>query len=225
MLEAINVKKRIGEKPYQVDILHGISLTVSNQEMVAIMGPSGCGKSTLLGILAGLDKPSHGTVLLNGQDVYALPEKKRNAFRCQNTGVIFQSQNLINELTCYENIILPLVFAERSAVRKQQAFVDELISMVGLADKRKLYPYQMSGGEQQRAGIIRTLFTHPKILFADEPTGSLDQANSQSILSLLRRSTQKYHHSVVMVTHDEQVASMCDRTIRMRDGMLEGDML
>lgn len=220
MLVARKVSKSIGEKSHTVSILHGVDIAVSEGEMLAVMGPSGCGKSTLLGIMAGLDKPTSGSVELNGQDVYSLRSVQRDNFRNMNFGVIFQNQNLVHELTCAENVSIPLVFSNGRIGKEERKRVDELLEWVGLRGKRNLYPYQMSGGEQQRAGIARALLKRPKVLFADEPTGALDQENSRNIMRIFRDSVARDHHSIVLVTHDATISRQCDRTINMYDGRI-----
>lgn len=218
MLTATNIHKRVGTKSAQTAILHGVTLAVQPGEMVAIMGPSGCGKSTLLGILAGLDVPTEGQVVLQGQDLYALSGAARDRFRNRHIGVIFQSHNLVGELNCADNISIPWVFADPRNRNAKRERIDELMALVGLEGKRRLYPHQLSGGEQQRASIARALLMRPGILFADEPTGSLDQENSRMILRMLRSSVDQSGHAAVLVTHDQAVAGQCDRIITMRDG-------
>lgn len=220
MLYTQSVYHQVGREPFRIDILHDINITFETSEMVAIMGPSGCGKSTLLGILAGLDSPTSGAVMLDAQDVYKLPNDRRDQFRNENFGVVFQSQNLVKELTCFENVCVPLIFSKKRVSQKDRDRARELLSWVGLEGKEKLYPYQMSGGEQQRTAIARALVKRPKVLFADEPTGALDQENSRNVLRIFRQSIELNHHLIVLVTHDPSVAKLCDRIIRMSDGRL-----
>jgi ABC-type lipoprotein export system ATPase subunit len=221
MLICDNIQKSIGIKSRLFPIIHCANLSIADSEMVAVMGPSGCGKSTLLSILAGLDEPTSGFVKLNGQDIYKLPEVQRDRFRNENIGVIFQSHNLVNELTCLENVAIPMIFARNKNGREDRERIDDLLNWVGLTDKYGLYPYQMSGGEQQRAGIARALLKRPKVLFADEPTGALDQQNSNNIMRLFRESVERDRNAIIVVTHDIDVATKCDRIVRMRDGRIE----
>ena len=220
MLTATGIKKSIGKKPTQVDILHGISMEINSGEMLAIMGPSGCGKSTLLAILSGLDEPNEGKVVIDNQDIYALSDDARDSFRSRNIGVVFQSSNLISELNCVDNVSVPWLFAHNEKGGAKQERIKEVLNMVGLDGKEKRYPYQLSGGEQQRAAVARALLMRPKILFADEPTGSLDQENSLMLMRIFRDSVKGAGHTAVLVTHDHEVAAQCDRIIRMRDGLL-----
>ncbi|GHU78336.1 peptide ABC transporter ATP-binding protein [Clostridia bacterium] len=220
MIQALNIVKRVGPTNSAIEILHGVSLTVADGEAVAIMGPSGCGKSTLLGILAGLDEPTAGKVSLDRQDIYQLSGVRLDRFRNAHFGVIFQSQNLVKELNCLENVSVPLAFSKGRIANDDRSRVRELMDWVGLDGKGKLYPYQMSGGEQQRAAIIRAMVRRPRVLFADEPTGALDQENSRNILRLFRQSIERERHSIILVTHDMAVADQCDRIIRMNDGRI-----
>lgn len=219
MLKAINIKKHIQTKGNKINILEGISFEVKEREMVAIMGPSGCGKSTLLGIIAGLDHPSSGKVLLHSEDLYNLSENQLNTFRSQNIGIIFQNHNLINELNCIDNIRVPLVFSKSSNTISEQK-LSQLINFVGLSNKQKIYPYEMSGGEQQRTAIARALVNQPKIILGDEPTGSLDENNSRKVMDIFKESIKEFNCSILLVTHDKEVAKQCDRVIYMCDGKL-----
>lgn len=222
MLTATNIHKQTGDKTNPVAILHGIDLMVNGGEMIAIMGPSGCGKSTLLGILSGLDEPTQGSVILNGQSLFTMKPTQRDAFRNRHIGIIFQSHNLVSELTCAENVSLPLVFSHARADGVKRARIDTLLNQVGLSGKHKLYPHQLSGGEQQRASVARALLMQPNILFADEPTGALDQENSRALLRLLRDTVQNTGCAIILVTHDQEVAAHCDRILTMRDGLITG---
>ncbi|MCL2050516.1 MAG: ABC transporter ATP-binding protein [Lachnospiraceae bacterium] len=217
MLKVNSIKKSIKTKSATTHILKGISFSVNQGEMVAIMGPSGCGKSTLLGIIAGLDKPDSGSVSLNGKKMYEMPSDKLDSFRARHISIVFQNYGLIKELNCKDNIMLPLIFSGSS----QNLISKSLYEQLGLKELLNRYPNEMSGGEQQRAAIARALITGPDIILADEPTGSLDQKTGLEIMAMFRK-TALQKKTVLIVTHDKTVADLCDRIIQMKDGELSG---
>lgn len=218
IVEAKNVCKSVGDVNKRFEILKNVNLCVKNGEYVAIMGPSGSGKSTLLSILSCIDKPTSGIVNINYVDVAKLSKNKLTEFRNENIGIVFQSFNLIPTLNAEENIEIPLFFSKKkiNIINK----VDELINIVGLKDKKKTFPKQLSGGEQQRIAIARALAGEPKILLADEPTGALDSKNSKAILDIFDEFGKKYKMTIIMITHDRQVAERADRILYMKDGTL-----
>lgn len=200
-------------------ILHDIELTVQAGESVAIVGPSGSGKSTLLGLLAGLDSPTNGSILLSGQDLVPMNEDQRAALRGEKIGFIFQSFQLLPTFTALENVMLPLELSEQrpsSAVLQQQA--QELLSRVGLAQRLHHYPKQLSGGEQQRVAIARAFLSQPALLLADEPTGNLDAHTGQRIIDLMFELNREQGATLVLVTHDHLLAKRCDRVLELQDG-------
>lgn len=216
-LMAKGVEKRYGEGDNTVDILKGVDLEVNRGEMLAIMGPSGSGKSTLLGCLSGLDTVSGGQIYINGIDVTRLGENALASVRNRNIGFVFQTFNLIATLTAQENVELPMMlnseFHGNSAKRAR-----ELLDTVGLSHRRKHRPGQMSGGEQQRVAIARALANDPDIIFGDEPTGNLDSLNGESVMRLLTDLRQETAKTLVLVTHDPNIAQRCDRVVFMQDG-------
>jgi putative ABC transport system ATP-binding protein len=218
LLAVKDLKKDIENGDVKLEILKNINLTISEKEYVAIMGRSGSGKSTLLGILAGLDTLTSGNVTIAGTDISKLSDNKLTDFRNENIGIIFQSFNLIPTLTAIENIEVPIFFSKKKIDIKKRAL--ELLDLVGLKDKANTLPRQLSGGEQQRVAIARALATEPKILFADEPTGALDSKNGELILSILKDFRNKYNMSIIMVTHDKNIANEADRILYLKDGIL-----
>lgn len=218
-LEISHVEKEIENGRQKNTILKDISFRLETGSITAIVGKSGCGKSTLLSIAGGIDAPTKGTVLLLGKDYYRMPETDRECFRNENVGLLFQSYHLISELTCEENIRMPVCFS-RNKNRFDEKNLDNWIKKVGLADKRFLFPAQMSGGEQQRTAILRAIVNHPKILFADEPTGALDSGTGNQIIRFLAEYAHKSGTAILLVTHDMDVAGQCDRIIEMADGKI-----
>jgi putative ABC transport system ATP-binding protein len=222
-MKVINVdglSKSYGKGTTQVNALHEVSFSINQGEFVAVVGASGSGKSTLLHMLGGLDKPSSGYVHIDGEDLYALKEKQRAVFRRRKIGFIFQSYNLIPVLNVEENIQLPLLLDHR---QPDKAYINDLIQTLGLSDRRKHLPSELSGGQQQRVAIGRALAYRPAIILADEPTGNLDSANGREVLELLKLAVRQYHQTVIVISHDMNVASEADRVINLQDGMLVND--
>ena len=214
-VEATQLTRRYGEGETAVDALRGIDLEVRTGELVAVMGPSGSGKSTLMHILAGLDKPTSGTVMIAGTDITRLDDKQLTLLRRNHIGFVFQFFNLLPMLDAEENVVLPLTIAGQ---KPDRAWLDQLLSQMGLADRRSHRPSELSGGQQQRVAIARSLVTRPTILFADEPTGNLDSKTGGEILELMRSSTDAYGQTTVMVTHEARAASIADRILFLADG-------
>ncbi|HPT62280.1 MAG TPA: ABC transporter ATP-binding protein [Fervidobacterium sp.] len=216
ILETRNLTK-IYPGAEQVVALNQVSLAVEKGELVAIMGDSGSGKSTLLHMLAGVDKPTEGQVLIQDVDITSLNEKEMTIFRRRNIGLIYQSFNLIPNITVEKNILLPLMLDQR---KPAPAFFEEVIQTLRIDNKLKRFPHQLSGGEQQRVAIARSLITRPAIILADEPTGNLDRKNSEEVTSLFRLVNQRFHATILLVTHDEKIALSCERIMFMVDGTL-----
>jgi putative ABC transport system ATP-binding protein len=214
---ARDVARRYGEGETAVDALRGVSLQVDRSHLVAVMGPSGSGKSTLMHALAGLDKPTSGTVRIAGVEITDLDDAHLTLLRREHIGFVFQFFNLLPMLTAEENIVLPLTIAGESADRD---WLDELLSRIGLGGRRSHRPSELSGGEQQRVAIARALITRPTILFADEPTGNLDSKTGGEILELLRTSVEEYRQTIVMVTHEARAASIAERILFLADGLI-----
>ena len=217
VLQAKDLKKIYGTGENAVHALDGVDLSVSKGEFVAIVGTSGSGKSTLLHMLGGLDRPTEGTVFVDGQDIFALKEEALTIFRRRKIGFVFQAYNLVPVLNVYENIVLPL---ELDGRKPDKAFIDQIIRTLGLEKKLNALPSQLSGGQQQRVAIARALAAAPAMILADEPTGNLDSKTSQDVLSLLKVTSQKFSQTIVMITHNEEIAQMADRIIRIEDGRI-----
>ena len=217
VLETKDLKKYYGSGDTQVKALDGVDLTVENGEFVAIVGTSGSGKSTLLHMLGGLDRPTGGSVLVEGQDIFALKDEELTIFRRRKIGFVFQSYNLVPVLSVYDNIILPI---QLDGGRVDEAYVKQVIEALGLEQKLDRLPNQLSGGQQQRVAIARALATKPAILLADEPTGNLDSRTSQDVLSLMKTTGQKFAQTMVMITHNEEIAQLADRIVRIEDGRI-----
>ena len=222
MIEVRGLKKSIRNGARVVEILRGIDLTIPQGQFVAIMGASGSGKSTLLGLLAGLDSPSEGEVLLDGVEISGLAEDRLAEVRGRKIGFVFQSYQLIPTLTAFENVLLP---HELNARGDGKAKAAALLTAVGLADRMHHYPVQLSGGEQQRVALARAFVLEPPIVLADEPTGNLDSTNGEHVLELLTGRQRESNTTLVMVTHDPQVAGRADRQIHLRDGLVVADDL
>ena len=217
---ATDLTRRYGEGDAAVDALAGVSTGFDRDRFTAIMGPSGSGKSTLMHILAGLDKPTSGSVELDGTEITKLDDGDLTKLRRDKLGFVFQFFNLLPVLTAEENLVLPLSIAGR---KPDQAWVDQLIEAVGLGDRRTHRPSELSGGQQQRVAVARALVSKPAVVFADEPTGNLDSKASADVLGLLRRAVDDFDQTVIMVTHDPVAAAHADRLITLRDGKLVHD--
>jgi putative ABC transport system ATP-binding protein len=216
-VEARGLTRRYGDGDTAVDALRGVDLTVRSGELVAVMGPSGSGKSTLMHILAGLDKPTSGTVTIAGTEITGLSDAKLTLLRREHIGFVFQFFNLLPMLNAEENVILPLSIAGQ---KPDKEWLETLLDQMGLAKRRSHRPSELSGGQQQRVAIARSLVTRPTILFADEPTGNLDSKTSGEILELVRNSTDSYGQTTVMVTHEARAAAIADRILFIEDGLL-----
>ena len=217
VLKAVNLTKIYGKGENQVRALDGVSLSVEQGQFAAVVGTSGSGKSTLLHMLGGLDRPDEGTVYVDGQDIFSLKEEALTIFRRRKIGFVFQSYNLVPVLSVYENVALPV---ELDGKKADRAFIEEILDTLGILQKARSLPGQLSGGQQQRAAIARALASRPSILLCDEPTGNLDSRTSQDVLGLLKLSGQKFGQTIVMITHNEEIAQMADRIIRIEDGRI-----
>ena len=215
ILEAKDLTKIYGKGENSVHALDGVNLEVNKGEFLAIVGTSGSGKSTLLHMLGGLDRPSSGEVLINGMSIFTLKDDELTIFRRRKIGFVFQAFNLVPVLNVYENVVLPL---ELDGEKVDKAYVDEILETLMLSAKKKSLPNQLSGGQQQRVAIARALAFRPAIILADEPTGNLDSKTGQDVLSLLKISAEKYSQTIVMITHNDEIAQMADRIIRIEDG-------
>jgi putative ABC transport system ATP-binding protein len=216
-VEARGLTRVYGEGTTAVEALRGVDIVVRAGELVAVMGPSGSGKSTLMHILAGLDKPTSGTVMIAGTEITRLDDSRLTQLRRDHIGFVFQFFNLLPMLDAEENVVLPLTIAGEKA---DPAWLDTLLNQVGLADRRKHRPSELSGGQQQRVAIARALVSKPTILFADEPTGNLDSKTGGEILDLVRSSTDAYGQTTVMVTHEARAAAIADRVLFIADGLI-----
>jgi putative ABC transport system ATP-binding protein len=214
---AADVARRYGEGETAVDALRGVSVEIARARLTAVMGPSGSGKSTLMHILAGLDKPTSGTVEVAGTEITTLGDNDLTKLRREHIGFVFQFFNLLPMLNARENITLPLTIAGE---KPEDGWVDKIVSDVGLSDRLGHRPSELSGGQQQRVAIARALVSRPTVLFADEPTGNLDSATGNEVLELLRRSVDDYGQTMVMVTHDARAASMAHRVLFLADGLI-----
>lgn len=217
LMEALELKKHYGTGENLVRALDGVDLSVDAGEFVAIVGQSGSGKSTLLHMLGGLDRLSSGKVIIGGHDLSRMKEEELTIFRRRNVGFIFQNYNVIPILNVYENIVLPI---ELDGSPVDQPFVDEIIRVLGLEKKRTAMPNQLSGGQQQRVAIARALASKPAIILADEPTGNLDTKTSQDVLGALKMTAEMFKQTIVMITHNEQIAQLADRIIIIQDGKI-----
>ena len=220
ILQTKDLKKYYGKDETLVKALDGVSLNVEQASFVSVVGTSGSGKSTLLHMLGGLDRPTAGTVIVDGQDISRLKDEELTIFRRRKIGFVFQSYNLIPVLNVYESIVLPV---ELDGNQPDQTYVEEIIQVLGLKEKKYSLPSQLSGGQQQRVAIARALAAKPAILLADEPTGNLDSTTSQDVLSLLKVTSDHFKQTVVMITHNEEIAQLADRVIRIEDGKIRSD--
>ncbi len=220
ILETKELKKYYGSGDTQVKALDGVDLRVEEGEFAAVVGTSGSGKSTLLHMLGGLDYATSGSVTVAGKKIFDLNENDLTIFRRRQIGFIFQNYNLVPILNVYENIVLPLELDGRTVDKK---FVDDIIKMLGLQSKLDNLPGQLSGGQQQRVAIARALATKPAIILADEPTGNLDSKTTQEVLGLLKLTGEQFHQTIVMITHNEALAQLCDRVIHIEDGKIIDD--
>ena len=219
ILETTDLKKYYGSGETQVRALDGVSISFRQGEFAAIVGTSGSGKSTLLHMLGGLDRPTSGKVIVDGKDIFKLKDDALCIFRRRKIGFVFQSYNLVPVLNVEENITLPI---ELDGNRIDRAFIREIIQVLGLEQKLHSLPGELSGGQQQRVAIARSLATKPAIILADEPTGNLDTATSQDVLSLLKVTSDQFGQTIVMITHNEEIAQTADRIIRIEDGRIAG---
>lgn len=217
ILKTNELKKYYGSGPNLVKALDGVALNVEPGEFLAIVGTSGSGKSTLLHMLGGLDNATSGSVEVDGKDLSKMNDDQLTIFRRRNIGFIFQNYNLVPILNVYENIVLPI---ELDGEKPDKAFIDQIVKMLGLTEKLNNLPNNLSGGQQQRVAIARALATKPAIILADEPTGNLDSKTSQEVLGLLKMTSQQFHQTIVMITHNNEIAQLADRIIRIEDGRI-----
>ncbi len=217
ILQAKGLTKIYGSGDNAVHALDGVDLSVEKGEFVAIVGTSGSGKSTLLHLLGGLDRPTRGTVTVDGQDIFSLKEEALTIFRRRKIGFVFQAYNLVPVLNVYENIVLPI---QLDGGKVNPEFVERIVQTLGLEKKLDALPNQLSGGQQQRVAIARALAAAPAIVLADEPTGNLDSKTSQDVLSLLKVTGRKFAQTIVMITHNEEIAQLADRIVRIEDGRI-----
>ena len=217
ILETKALHKHYGSGETEVRALDGMDLTVEKGEFAAVVGTSGSGKSTLLHMLGGLDRPTSGSVSVDGKDIFSLKDEALTIFRRRKIGFIFQNYNLVPVLSVYENIVLPI---QLDGQKPDAAYVDQIIETLGLEKKLRNLPNNLSGGQQQRVAIARALAAKPAIILADEPTGNLDSKTSQDVMALLKITSEKFAQTIVMITHNEEIAQMADRIIRIEDGKI-----
>ena len=217
ILETKDLRKLYGSGDTEVRALDGIDLTVEKGEFVAVVGTSGSGKSTLLHMLGGIDRPTGGTVVVDGQDIFALKDEALTIFRRRKIGFVFQNYNLVPVLSVRENIVLPI---ELDGQKVDRSYVDQIVESLGLESKLQSLPNNLSGGQQQRVAIARALAAKPAIVLADEPTGNLDSRTSQDVMGLLKVSGQRFGQTIVMITHNEELAQMAGRVVRIEDGRI-----
>ncbi len=219
ILKTVDLKKYYGSGDTTVKALDGVNLTVSDGEFAAVVGTSGSGKSTLLHMLGGLDRPTSGTVEVDGCDIFSLKDDALTIFRRRKIGFVFQSYNLVPVLNVYENIVLPV---QLDGNRIDRRHIDSIVETLGLAEKINSLPNQLSGGQQQRVAIARALASKPAIILADEPTGNLDSRTSLDVMGLLKVSSERFSQTIVMITHNEEIAQTANRIIRIEDGRIVG---
>ena len=219
IVQVTDLKKYYGVEPNLTRALNGVTLSVEEGEFVAVVGTSGSGKSTLLHMMGGLDVPTSGSIQVRGQALGQMNDEQLTIFRRRNIGFVFQNYNLVPVLNVYENIVLPVELDGETADR---AFLQEITELLGLQEKLQNMPSQLSGGQQQRVAIARALITKPAIVLADEPTGNLDSKTSADVLGLLRRTGNQFHQTIVMITHNNEIAQLADRIVRIEDGRIVG---
>ena len=217
ILQTTDLKKYYGTEPNITKALEGVTLSIEEGEFVAIVGTSGSGKSTLLNMMGGLDTPTSGSIQVKGKELSKFKDEQLTIFRRRNIGFIFQNYNLVPVLNVYENIVLPV---ELDGNKVDKKFMKEVVQMLGLEDKLNNMPNNLSGGQQQRVAIARALVSKPAIVLADEPTGNLDSRTSNDVLGLLKVTSQKFHQTIVMITHNNEIAQLADRIIRIEDGRI-----
>ena len=217
ILRTNDLKKYYGEEPVLVKALDGITMEIEQGSFTAVVGTSGSGKSTLLHMLGGLDTPTSGSVVVDGQELNGMDRNELTIFRRRKIGFIFQNYNLVPNLTIYDNIVLPV---ELDGREPDETYLMEVVRTLGLGDKLSRKPGKLSGGQQQRAAIARALAARPAIILADEPTGNLDSRTSQEVIGLLQTTSKNFHQTIVMITHNDEIAQSADRTIRIEDGKI-----
>ena len=215
ILKTENLVKIYGEEPNKIKGLDNVSIEINNGEFIAVIGTSGSGKSTLLNMLGGLDTSTSGEIIINGKKISSMKDEELTVFRRRNIGFIFQNYNLVPILNVYENIVLPI---ELDGVKIDKEYVDSIINTLGLSEKLTNMPNNLSGGQQQRVAIARALVTKPSIILADEPTGNLDSKTSMDVIGLLKTTSKKFNQTMIMITHNEEIAQLADRIIRIEDG-------
>jgi putative ABC transport system ATP-binding protein len=220
VLKTLDLCKSYGKGDTKVEALKNVNLSIKEGEFIAVVGASGSGKSTLLHLLGGVDKPTSGKVIIDGEDIYKANEKQLSVFRRRKVGFVFQFYNLLPVLTAEENITLPLLLDNKKVDKE---YLEDLLGILGLKDRRGHLPSELSGGQQQRVSIGRALAYKPSIILADEPTGNLDSKNSKEIIELLKLSVKKYHQTLIVITHDLNIASQADRIISLEDGCVVKD--
>ena len=220
ILKAVDLRKVYGQGETEVIALDDVNLEVKKGEFTAIVGTSGSGKSTMLHIIGGLDNPTSGQVIVDGQDLSHMTADELTIFRRRNIGFVFQQYNLVPMLNVWENIILPVKLDGKNI---EKSYIDEIVETLGIGSKLKNMPNALSGGQQQRVAIARALASKPAILLADEPTGNLDSKTSQDVLGLLKVTSQRFHQTIVMITHNEEIAQMADRILQIEDGKIVSD--
>lgn len=217
ILKTEKLKKYYNQTSVVVKAIDGVDISVSQGEFVAVVGTSGSGKSTLLHMLGGLDRPTEGKVYIDGKDIFSLKDEELTVFRRRKIGFVFQAYNLVPVLNVYENIVLPI---QLDGNEVEENYVNEIIDILGLQEKKNSMPNQLSGGQQQRVAIARALATKPSIILADEPTGNLDSKTSLDVMGLLKATSNKLNQTMILITHNEEIAQMADRIIRIEDGVL-----
>lgn len=217
LLEVRTISKTYGKGEAEVNALKNVSFSIPKGEFAAIIGESGSGKSTLLNMIGALDTPASGKVLIDGNDIFSMKDEKLTIFRRRNIGFVFQAFNLIPELNVEQNITFPVLLDYK---KPDQAYVEEILAVLSLKDRRNHLPRQLSGGQQQRVAIGRALITRPMLILADEPTGNLDSQNSSEVISLLKTASKRYQQTIIMITHNRSIASAADRVLQVSDGVL-----